>query len=352
VEPIIHGLPIVFGLGFALPPLFLELYNPTTTFFPWCGFWVYPSECLNDENQECIRGDRDIMVAALYLFFVAVPLNFLIIVIALVAVVVKVIKTDRTLNTISPVHRDTGNMEIQDLRLNNGRTKAVLVQSFSYILSFLLAFTIPMLNALDHLLSVRDSTHRSDVGGAQVTIDKLSIFLFPLQGFFNFIIFLSFKVYNYRRICKEDSIPSILIRLFFSSDHDPAFITRMSMVHVSEKNGEVHSSSEEDMSDEVMDDDCQFRIGLMLTNNANVDDVDDLEEAESQDAHGQNDEVSLRLKFDINDPRLNALAGRKLPKIDEDASMSNFESVPSVTCGSTSSGYHYYGTCFEKKTKN
>jgi hypothetical protein len=347
VEPIIHGLPIVFGLGFALPPLFLELYNPTTTFFPWCGFWVYPSECLNYDELECVRGDRGIMVVALYLFFVAVPFNFLIIVVSLVSVVIKVIKTERTLNVITTAFRDNSNNEILEMRLNNGRTKAVLVQSISYISSFLLAFALPMLNALDYLLSIGNNSHNNGfVGGAQAGIDRVTLFLFPLQGFFNFIIFVSFKVYNFRRLSKEDSIWSIFLRLFTSSDHDPAFITRISMVKISEKDGQDRSSFHVEITDEMMDENCRFRIGLMLTNISSGAATGDV--MESQDALVDASSSISKTIDDVTAIRLRALLGSDLPKIDEDASLSNFESLESVQFGSNNdSGYHYYGTCIE-----
>lgn len=364
LEPIIHCLPIVFGLGFAVPPLFLEMYNPTISSFAWCGFWVYPSECLNYDERECIRGNRDLLVVALYMFFVLIPLNFVIIVVSLLLVVHKVIQTDRTLTAMTILYKETADEEIQNIRLKNGRSKAVLVQAISYISSFLLAFTLPFLNALDHLLSVGNNTHddgRKD--GVNVGIDRVLVFLFPLQGFFNFIIFISFKVYNYRRICKDASICSILRRLFTSSAHDPTFISRISIVKISERDPRCENSSfDVDMSDE-MDDDCRFRIGLLMLTRNNASGVitnyrkkSPLAGASSESNRNHHHDTSSSSHDDRRDdincmhvyPRtLKRVA--ILPKVDEDVSISNFDSLQSVEFVSNSSismeSYQYYGVC-------
>jgi len=59
---------------------------------------------------------------------------------------------------------------------------------------------------------------------------KTSLFLFPLHGFFNLIIFLCHKVYNYRRIHTDESICSVLKLLFRTPLQEPCFITRISVV--------------------------------------------------------------------------------------------------------------------------
>jgi hypothetical protein len=153
VEPILHGFLVLIGLGFAVPPLFYELYNPTTVTYAWCGIWVYPSDCLLTDDKECIRGNSDVMLVALYLVFVLIPLNFCIIVISLLLVILSVVKTDSTLKKMLILHRGRSNGKIEEMQLKHGPTKAVIMQALSYILSFLLTFTIPLFHVLGHFIS-------------------------------------------------------------------------------------------------------------------------------------------------------------------------------------------------------
>jgi hypothetical protein len=107
-------------------------------------------------------------------------------------------------------------------------TKAVIIQAFSYISAFLLGVMPPL------LLSVGAIDNSGNSGETSMKIsdslEKISLVFLPLQGFFNFIIFLSFKVYNHRRTNRDVSISRILGLLFCTTSHEPFFISRISIV--------------------------------------------------------------------------------------------------------------------------
>jgi hypothetical protein len=106
--------------------------------------------------------------------------------------------------------------------------------------------------------------------------EKITLVFLPLQGFFNFIIFVSHKVYNFRRVRRDVSICQVISILFCTSAHDPCFISRISIVkqHEEEENEcdefvecveqdrQYHQVYDLDVKDES-NDELHYRLGLM-----------------------------------------------------------------------------------------
>ena len=68
---------------------------------------------------------------------------------------------------------------------------------------------------------------------------KLWMLIFPLHGFFNLVIFLFHKVYNYRRLHSDESVGEVISLLFRTKDvQEPCFVERISIVR------DYHSSLE------------------------------------------------------------------------------------------------------------
>ena len=68
---------------------------------------------------------------------------------------------------------------------------------------------------------------------------KLWTLIFPLHGFFNLVIFLFHKVYNYRRLHSDESVGEVISLLFRTKDvQEPCFVERISIVR------DYHSSLE------------------------------------------------------------------------------------------------------------
>jgi hypothetical protein len=111
---------------------------------------------------------------------------------------------------------------VQKILDRHANTKAVLIQASSYILAFTLSLLPPllMLIGVDGRFSLPVTTE----------LEKISLILLPLQGFFNACIFISHKVYNFKRVHAHASICHVLSLLLTTSLHDPVFISRISII--------------------------------------------------------------------------------------------------------------------------
>jgi hypothetical protein len=225
VEPFLHGMPVILGTVNGLLPLLQEMYNPWR--YPWCAPVPYPIAC-TDKNQEleCIRGSakanrqRNELITYLIICF------FLVIVSSLVMVVWKVISTERSMTHISKLYGKRGFKEMQRILKKHANTKVVLIQAISYIAAFL----VSLLPAIVLLIGVDNRLPSKTIK----EFEKLSLVLMPLQGFFNGVIFISHKVYNYRRTHPKTSICYVLRLLLTTSTHDPLFISRISVIKQNE----------------------------------------------------------------------------------------------------------------------
>jgi hypothetical protein len=201
------------------------MYNPGISAYAWCGPLPYPDECTIFYDLECIRGNAKIKKVLIYLMSVIVLLVFVFIIVSLVLVVFKVIQTDRVISQISKLYRNRGRPEMEAVLKRHRNTKVVIIQAFSYITAFLVGVLPPVLLSIGAIENGREQRDRvSD------SYEKLFLILLPLQGFFNFIIFVSHKIYNYRRVHRDVSICQVLKLLFCSSAHEPVFISRISVV--------------------------------------------------------------------------------------------------------------------------
>jgi hypothetical protein len=279
VEPILHGLPFVIGLALSAPPLFSGMYNPGISAYAWCGAVPYPDECTFYDVVECIRGSAKMKQVLLYLMSVSVISVFAFITVSLVLVVFKVIQTDRVILQISKLYRDRGHPEMETVLKRHRNSKVVIIQAFSYITAFLLGVLPPLLLSVGAI----DNSGQNGQGLAD-SFEKLFLMLLPLQGFFNFVIFVSHKVYNYRRVHCDVSICRVLNLLFCSSAHEPFFISRISVVKRDEEetaaavNAIVEFVDEEDLAKQegkivelgVHDEsnmELHFRLSLMKRSN-------------------------------------------------------------------------------------
>ena len=61
VQPILFTLPVAMGLWIAVPPIFLELYNPPTTRMDcaWCNPTTYPNRNFCADTSECILRGKE-----------------------------------------------------------------------------------------------------------------------------------------------------------------------------------------------------------------------------------------------------------------------------------------------------
>jgi hypothetical protein len=257
IEPLLHGIPLLSGLVFSVPPLFYDMYNPGISIYAvsaWCGPVSYPNECNVYSDIECIRGNSKMskvvrIIIAFYIFYI-----FCVIFLSLGLVIWKVIQTDCMIKQIVKIYKKHGHRDMTKVLEKHRNTKAVVIQAVSYIIAFLLGVIPP--------LSVGFIGRNEGLVETASLFEKLTLVFLPLQGFFNFIIFVSFKVYNYHKVCHDVSICRVIGLLFCTSTHDPCLITGIS--------GVMH----EDDSIKVMQDE-EIRPCQLYHNNEDVEMKDD-----------------------------------------------------------------------------
>jgi hypothetical protein len=217
---------------------------------------------------------------------------FILIFFPLTMVIWKVIQTDRIMTEISKLYKERGYEEMQQVLSKQRNTKAVLLQAVSYIVAFLLGAIPPLLLAQRAVTTVGKS--QDDNTGL---LERLTLVFLPLQGFFNFIIFVSHKVYNYRQVHHDTSVCRVMNLLFCTSSHDPFFISRMFIVKNNEEDefaknfapqdsvlatNQVYNIDIRDESNEEL----HYRLGLM--NRADI-----LSEEEEEDAESHTKSMSI-----------------------------------------------------------
>jgi len=257
VEPFLHAFPLLLGLSLSAASLFLKLFNPSA-FESWCTLKPLGCEITNQyPSEECVRGKRIAFVVTEYYLQGALILLAVIVVISLLMVLVTVIKTDRMgivrsikkgeihpqqeiidgnqngETHLSRVSR-TFNKRITEHHTN---TKIVLVQAVTYIIAFMLTLTFPFIQVLMPASAVPAEA-----------IYNLELIFLPLQGFFNFCIFLGHKIFLYRRIDRSAPICKILDSMLTNNLDEPIILSRISIISFDEKRAKL----ELEMDDEMM----------------------------------------------------------------------------------------------------
>lgn len=232
VEPILHSLPIAIALSYSVTPVFYEMYNPGISAYAWCGPVTYPNTCGPDVDIECIRGNANIKRILQIILSMVMTFVFILIFLSLTIVIWKVIQTDRLMVELSKLYSERGYEEMQQVMNKQRNIKAVLFQAVSYIVAFLLGAIPPLLLAQRAVTTTTTVGNNSSQDGTNAggLLERLTLVFLPLQGFFNFIIFVSHKVYNYRQVHPDTSVCRVMNLLFCTSSHDPFFISRMFIV--------------------------------------------------------------------------------------------------------------------------
>lgn len=103
--------------------------------------------------------------------------------------------------------------------------KIVLIQSLAYILAMMSTLLIQALVVL------RRENNPLDISDSPPLEKKLRLVLQPLQGFFNFFIFICNKIVNERSVNPDTSVLDIIAQLFLGSiDDAPILVTGLNLV--------------------------------------------------------------------------------------------------------------------------
>lgn len=257
-EPYLHAIPVVYAFGMALPPLVKHQYNPIGS-DAWCT--------IADDNGRGAVTEEQSQSFLIYMsiaFGVTMAILFISIVTSFVLIILKVREVDRLMyhhtnynfddrggssddirdspsisnspssnidtsnnhnitynhnsNSGAGIRRRGGTFD--QLKESHTNTKILVVQMLGYILAL--------------LITISTATARvADLNGPSYVIIIQGI-LMPLQGFFNAIIFISHKVYNYHRVHPDVKIRIIISKLFSGCANDDLLFSRISAITINE----------------------------------------------------------------------------------------------------------------------
>lgn len=194
LEPWLHALPVVYALGVSVSGWVLELYNQTGPF----GCWVapHPYGCNRMPDLECTRGGPDGEVAAFFRdYFMIIPLivwAFLSLFLLLVIVSTVVVRYEKSKRFVFQ-SRGSSNP------LSNQR-RQVIVQSILYGLMLTNSLVWRSMNTL---FSWSDREY--DFFGKHFWITVFGVTFFPLQGLWNFLIYIRPRYLSLRERCPDIS---------------------------------------------------------------------------------------------------------------------------------------------------
>jgi hypothetical protein len=243
VEPVFHFIVIGLALLYSIPPLLTELYNPSPTEM-WCVPSPYPYDCKTNEDVECIRGNINSPFAfdIVWGLAIGIGLNFLFVIVSFSIVIARVIHMDRSVERYSKTScSENMRKKLDSVRANNRVTKVVVVQVSAYILAFVVTLMFPFFNF------VTDES--------PLVTQALTLVFLPLQGFFNLLIFMGHKVYNYRRVNPGVSRCEALRTFFFSANvEEPMYISQLSRVEKHDESNYDDGQDDEEDYESYQDD--------------------------------------------------------------------------------------------------
>ena len=230
VEPILHIAPIAFGLSVAIPPLIHDLYNPTT-WDAWCTIAATGrgKETLNEDWMKMKMSNIDALVTQLCITLIAL------ISVSTALIVWRVMKVERQLQ--NPRIKRRSAAQLQEATRSHGNTKVVVKQVLAYLLSFAISLGVLLV--------------RSVIVEPEWVI-YLSFALMPLQGFFNALIFISHKVYNYRRVYGGVSRCDVIKLLFRGNADEPLLFSRIAMVRMNDDGSIIDIEVSNENGNEVL----------------------------------------------------------------------------------------------------
>ena len=247
VEPILYSISIFFSVF--LPALLSSNIgiNPTP-YESYCSAGFYPWQCNQLDDVECINGGnkepKDILQP---LVFVGIAMGFSSLATSMFLIILTFYSSERKLKRTRRLLQQQSNpSEISTTRTQDEHdaqesqyylTKIITRQALMYIGAFLLTWIFTFL-----------SFFKQD----ERWIQALKLVFQPLQGFFNFFIFLFHKVTT---ICRSDEDVNIseALQIIFTCPKDipDVLISRLVMVHedsYKNKYGEKSSGHQVDIS--------------------------------------------------------------------------------------------------------
>ncbi len=183
LEPYLHGVPLLVSLlgGFII--LGKKAFNPNMTY------------CYIGPDPECGSGICDRMVDSRFLFYLFSAAPYIIlpcVIVISMASIYQVVRTQEKkasqfdwkaklkANAAAKDPKKKGKTNKRRNRRKNKQSRVVLNTAASYSLAFLFSYMLPMVISIQTIQEVRSG----------MALSILARILFPLQGFFNFCVFM------------------------------------------------------------------------------------------------------------------------------------------------------------------
>lgn len=298
VEPILHIVCVGAAISLSVLGVIGQFYNPSP-YQSWCSVSTFPFWCtgngvgsgvvagdsgsLTDFN-ECSLGSKAVAdfqaKVALYLFCLYV-LIFTVIILSMLFIMFLVIRRHALLKKyISSVYgsrldsshggrRQVGgnksvrrrrtsiaqkqiNDLIEEAEKDRKNTNVVLTQCVAYIFACLLVQIFPMLNF---------NVSKTNELYTNYAYDIALIIIFPLQGFFNFIIFISHKMYSLKQHDGGLTLCQTFTKALTTRDHPIIVLSNVSLVSIREIEEEYDDSPEDHEEEPAMSYDAGEYLG-------------------------------------------------------------------------------------------
>jgi len=228
VEPFLHGIPILTSLSFCVYCLKKEFFNPVGF---TCYVSDYPRHCTLDPNVPCERGegvhDNWIVKCGIYLISIIIPsVIFGTMTTLYITVRLQVRRMERYgIGSLTATHRSSRRISFSSLsqlrrdsstaeqsrtdsstagRSRRGSASArqsrhvnmTMYRALAYSGAWLITYVMPLINYWQKTSKIHQG----------YLIPLLNTVFYPLQGFFNFIVFIYPKVILARQMNSEGSL--------------------------------------------------------------------------------------------------------------------------------------------------
>ncbi len=265
IEPVLHLFSIGWAIFLGTAGIVGRFYNPMP-YQSWCSVATFPYWCSGDgigsgivtgvdgsltEYNECsivsskLRNLQSALAACVFFIYIFI---WVVITFSMLSVIITVLRRGRILkrhmNILSSkrIKRKTTQNDTTeedgrataDMEKNHRHTKVILIQSVAYILACLMVQIFPTLN---FNLSKKEEFYTNN------TYAIILMIFFPLQGFYNFLIFISHKIYTLK-VADENVKISEAFRKVLTCAEEPIFIiSRISAVSTGNRAEEMNDPS-------------------------------------------------------------------------------------------------------------
>ncbi len=155
---------------------------------------------------------------------------FSVVLVSFILIIWRVYCTEKLLASVTTVRfgqEILRRSQLIQVEASHRNTKIIIVQALAYIGSFLFSLLFPLLRS-------QIGFYKGRVMGifSHKLLEQLALVFMPLQGFFNALIFISHKIYNYRRVNEDVSRFEVLKLLFRGSMDEPVLLSRISRIDI------------------------------------------------------------------------------------------------------------------------